>query len=352
MKSKIKFNNRTQNYKRILKILLIVFIFGTCIYLLYFNDKIFVQSIIQAELNNESNNKSNIKESFDVNNYVDICKNRKTRFYNYQNTTPLRYVNIDTSNNCENECNTTPNCYAYVMPESISGVIDTSKCYLYTATLDASNIDRSSMSVDVNCNSTILPSDSYTYNGFGYVNKHYFTYNKSKFSYIDAYLDKGKDLINTIKYMNTNLESIRTNAIGDPQLVRNAEAATYNIGSWITGFGSLLGVNTSNLFTINSSTDLIQGNIVYNEKEKVLKNLHTISKDTPALENKLIDIKNNSYADNLFYTILAFIMVITIILLVIYRLDNNIIINDNFMIIYFIVIVSIFTLIHFILNSK
>ena len=44
MKSKIKFNNRTQNYKRIFKILLIVFIFGTCIYLLYFNDKIFVQS--------------------------------------------------------------------------------------------------------------------------------------------------------------------------------------------------------------------------------------------------------------------------------------------------------------------
>lgn len=354
MKSKIKFNN--QNIKQIIKIVSVMFIFVSCIYLLYFNDKIFVEHIIQSHLNNnndnEDNNKPNIRENFDVNNYVDVCRNRKTRFYNFQSSSPLNFVTIDSSNNCENVCDTTPNCQAYVMRETSTGAVDTSKCYLYTAILDASNIDRSNMSVKINCNSTILPSNSYTYNGFGYVNKNYFKNNKSKLGYIDAYLDKGNDLIDIIKSMNTNLEAIRTQPTYGMQLIRNFEANTYNIDSWLTSFANLIDISKNSLFTLNTSTDLFNDNIEYDPKQKVLKNLHTISKDTPALENKLLDIEKSGYADKLFYTILAFIMVITIIILIIYRLNNNIIIDDKFMIIYFIVIVSIFALIQFILNNK
>lgn len=357
MKNKIKFN--TQNFKHKFKIFVITFIILASVYLLYFNDKIFVQSIIQNSLHNEDiPTKSNNIENFDVDKYVDICKNKKTRFYDFTSeTTPLSVYSIDGSNNCENLCDTTPNCQFFLMNENNeqqSRRNNRKTCYLYTRPLDSSNIDTNTMNIKVNCNSTIIPVSNNYYNGYGYVNKNYFQYNKNKFSYIDAYLDKANELIKTIKDRRANLDAI-ANPNQDhsqhSQLTSNARYYNISIGDWITSFGELLGINSNNLTTVNNTTNLFTDNILDDEKNNVFKKLAAISKETPELDNKLIDVKNSGYVNNLFYTILAFIMVITIILLILYKLNNNIIITDKFMILYFIIIVILFMFIQFMLNK-
>ena len=344
MKNRIKFNN-----KQILKKCLILFIIGLCIYLLYLNDKIQVQSIIQNSLNANHS----LIESFNVNKYVDICKNRETRFYDFRvgTSSSMQYVTLDGSNNCEGLCDTIPNCQGFLRTELSGGIIDPSKCYMYIGVLDASNIDRSNMSVKVNCNSKILPASSYTYNGIGYINKNYFEYNKSKFSYIDIYLDKANELIRTFRDTNTHLNSILTQNGADVPLIANIENNNNNIGAWITSFGQLIGADVSKLFTLNNSTNPFTDDMANDEKNKTLHKLYDRSKETPALDVKIGDIEKSNYANNLFYTILAFIMIITIIILVLYRFNENVIISDRFMIFYFIIIVSIFTFIRFMLNK-
>jgi hypothetical protein len=354
MKIKNKFNNQN---KKILKICLLIFIFGVCIYLLYFNDKILVQRAIQNSLNaNDNINKPDIIENFNVTNYVDICKNRETRFYNFSSnasntSSSLQFVNMDATANCENICDITPNCQAFITRETSSSTIDPSKCYMYISALDSSFIDtNSSMSIKVNCNSKILPASSYTYNGMGYINKKYFEKNKSKFSYIDTYLDKANELVSNIKNTNTNIDAIiRGTDSGSEQAIANVQNNSIGVGTWMTEFGNLIGVDTTTLFTSNDSRNFFIDNIETDPKYIALKKLFKLSKETPAIEEKIADSERSVYIYSLFYTILAFIIVITIILLVLYRLNNNVIITDRFMITYFIIIVLIFTLIRFML---
>jgi hypothetical protein len=361
MKSKIKFKNfNNQNFKHKFKIFVLVFIVLSSVYFLYFNDKIFVQSIIQKSLHNEDKEettKSNSIENFNVSKYVDVCKNRKTQFYDFKMGSTLSNLSpwvIGSNNNCENLCDSTPNCQFFTMKENSAGEVENDVCYLYINALDASNIDRSNMNVKVNCNSTIIPlaNSTSSYNGFGYINKNYFKHNKNKFQYKDAYLDKANELIPTLKANRSNLDALANPISGNhPQLTENAQHHTTSMGYWITTFGDLIGVNTNNLTTMNNETDMFNDDIDDNQKNKDLKHLAAISKETPELDNKLVDVKSSNYVNNLFYTILTFIMTITIILLVLYRLNTNAIISDRFMIIYFIVIVILFMLIRFILNK-
>jgi len=361
MKRKIKFNN--QNFKHKFKIFILVFILLACVYFLYFNNKILVQSTIQNSLHNEDKDKdkeettmSNSIENFDVYRYVDVCKNRKTNFYDFKmgpslSTLPL--FEIDTSNNCEKKCNDTSHCQFFTMKEDSTGVVDDKKCYLYIKELDPSYVDTSLMNIKVNCNSTLIPESSTSrYNGFGYINKKYFEHNKNKFSYKDVYLDKANELIPTLKANRTNLNALATSTPAThQQLTNNAQNHITTMGNWITSFGALIGFDTTKLSTINDETDMFNDSILTNQKNKDLKHLALISKETPELDNKLVDVKSSNYVNNLFYTILTFIMIITIILLVLYRLNTNAIISDRFMIIYFIAIVILFMFIRFILNK-
>jgi len=346
MKSKNKFNN--QNIKHKFKFFVIFFIIVSSVYLLYFNDKIFVESIIKNSLNSEIDNKSNIIENFDVSKYVDVCKNRRTRFYNHQ-PSPLTEKIITTGSNCEYECDNTANCQFFTRIDNADGVIDESKCYLYISPLDSTtNLDtNTNMSTKINCNSTILPGVDYAYNGTGYINKKYFENNKSKFGYIDAYFDSANQLVSELKAANININESRS-----AQQINDAGIAKSNlVNNWIDRFAALLGYNRANLVTENSRTSMFTEDITGDENYKKLRKLGDITKETPLLESKLADSKNSGYVDNLFYTILAFIMIITIILLILYRLNDNVIISDRFMIIYFIVIVSIFLFIRFMLNK-
>ena len=351
MKRKIKINNKNFKYK--FKIFVLACIIVSAVYFLYFNDKILVQAIVQNSLHNEGST-----ENFDVHKYVDICKTRKTRFYDFtSNKAPLSVHTIDASNNCENLCDTTRDCQFFTMKESddaLPGLGNTKTCYLYSSPLNSRNIDTNNMNIKVNCNSTILPTNiSNDYNGFGYVNKKYFEHNKNKFTYKDAYLDEANNLITTIKANRSNLNALRRQngeTENHAELTSNAEHYMSSMGYWITSFGELIGFDTNKLTTLNNSTDLFNEDILEDDKNKALKNLAAIANETPELENKLSDAKNRGYSNNLFYTILGFIMIITIILLILYKLNTNII-SDRFMIFYFIVIVIIFMFIRFMLNK-
>jgi hypothetical protein len=352
MKRKIKFNN--QNFKHKFKIFVLVFILIACVYFLYFNNKILVQSTIQNSLNNEETTKSNSIENFDVSRYVDVCKNRKTNFYDYNlSDPPLRLFDIGINENCEQKCNDTSHCQFFLMKENAQGVVDNSKCYLYIKELDPSYNDNSLMNVKVNCNSTLIPeSTSSRYNGYGYINKKYFEYNKDKFSYKDVYLDKANEIIPTLKANRTNLNALATSTPSThKQLTDNDDSYRAIMNEWITSFSDLIDFSKNKLTSYNDETDMFNDDILENTKNKQITHLAAISKETPELDNKLADVKSSGYVNKLFYTILAFIMIITIILLILYKLNANAIISDRFMIIYFIVIVILFMFIRFMLNK-
>ena len=358
MKSKIKFNN--PNFKHKFKIFVLVFILIACVYFLYFNNKILVQSTIQNSLNNEETTKSNSIENFDVSRYVDVCKNRKTNFYDFKMDTTLSTLplyDIVTNENCEQKCNDTSHCQFFLMKENAQGVVDNSKCYLYIKELDPSYNDNSLMNIKVNCNSTLIPnSTSSLYNGFGYINKKYFEYNKDKFSYKDVYLDKANEIIPTLKANRTNLNALATSTPSThKQLTTNDDSYRATMNEWITSFSALIDFSKNKLTSYiddnDNDTDMFNDDILENTKNKQITHLAAISKETPELDNKLADVKSSGYVNKLFYTILAFIMIITIILLILYKLNANAIISDRFMIIYFIVIVILFMFIRFMLNK-
>lgn len=351
---KDKFKNISNNLKNLknninknksIKFILITTLIALSVYLLYFNDKIFVQDAIVNSLNEETNDKESIIENFNVAKYVDICKNRKTNFYNVSLPTGITLNTIETSN-CELKCDE-EDCDAFIMQDIIES--ENQKCITYKGNVDSSGIDQNDISINVNCNSTILPEDKYgTYIGYGYINKKYFENNKKdKFKYADAYLEESNKFINILKTMNSKYDDLKnadsnyrekTDAIND-------EAS--NIGAWIANFATSIGFDSSKLFTVNNNNFMdLNYDITKDPKQIALKDIYNASQRSRTLEYKEKDINKSGISNYLFYIILAFVMVITIILLILYKLNNNII-SNGFMTIYFIIIVSIFAFIQY-----
>ena len=346
MKRGIYFDD--QNKKKFI----IILIFGLCIYLLYFNDRILIQDIIQKSL---SNNESNITENFNIQKYTDICKNRKTNFYNFLSTTnnvPSVQIFLDnqpttvtTIDDCEQACDTTDKCYAFFMDDTTTPV-----CRLYKGNLRDDGKDNNKMDISVNCDTGRELKDELggtpTYEGYGFINNKYYKDNKDNFKYIDTGLIASGKLIGYLKNMRSELDKTLTQ---QTQAVIND--AGENIGDWITEYKDMTGItedNWGNSDTINFfNRDFISTNHPVNTK---LTDLHKYTQETRNLDNKLKDSDKSGSTNQIFYNILAFVMVFTIILLVLYKFNNNAIINDRFMIFYFIVIVCIFSFIHFILN--
>ena len=134
--SKIKNVSANLRNNKYINPAIIILILGFSIYLLYFNDKIYVQDSITNSLTENNNTNSsndvtcensdqdNFVENFNTNKYLDICKYRNTRFYN------LLESNFEISNNglktlseCENRCDIC-SCDVY----TLSG----QSCYTYT----------------------------------------------------------------------------------------------------------------------------------------------------------------------------------------------------------------------------
>jgi hypothetical protein len=347
-------------------IITIIVVFS--IYLLYFNDKIYVQDSITNSLN-ENNNTSNNEdtnensdqdyfiENFDVGKYVDVCKNRNTHIYNLRTGTGTgvtEHQGSKTMRECETLC-TNDNCKVFALN-------NTGKCITYIGTPSRATGDP----IKVSCNSKIFVSpnnngaNTYNtgpYNGIGYINKNYFEYNKSDLSYIDPFLKESREVLADLQNIQSqrnelnNLTPAQFNLQYQTKLqdILTDEIALFNkfdrINSEIMDI-SPIDNSRNRLFTdmFKTTTDIPNTILAPTERSTELGNTFfdylDDKYDKVKISNNLdgvLDVKSENFVvNNVRYLILAVIMIITIIILILYKSSNFI--NEKILIAYIIIV--------------
>ena len=364
MKSKNKFTNIFSNNNNLITIIknvgtnlknskhinpvIITLIVGLSIYLLYFNEKIYVQDIITNSLNenddendDENNDPDYFIENFDVGKYVDVCKNRNTHIYNLG--TSQSHSN-KTIHQCETLCNDN-SCNVFALNNN------TKVCTTYKGTTP-----RITNPIKISCNSKIFaPGNTYntgSYNGIGYINKNYFQYNKTDLSYIDPYLIESTNVLADLY----SIENKRNNIINLNPLSSNYDTC-YNtitldlINTDKALFRKFDTLNTdifdacrNVLYTDMYNTSDISNTILAPLKRdgaflEDVKKKYNMVKNSLNLDGVLDAKSENFVVNNIRYLILAVIMVITIIILILYKSSN--LINETLLIAYIIIITFI-----------
>ena len=354
MKSKNKFTNNfnlissmknvSNNFKnsKYINPVIITLILGFSIYLLYFNDKIYVQDSITSSLNenNNGNNDDNsnqdyLVENFDVSKYVDVCKNRNTRIYNLGTTTTHQNKNI---HECEKICSDN-SCQVFTLNGNV--------CYTYKGT-EARTTNPIKISCDSNIFSSDNPYNTGSYNGIGYINNSYFKNNKTDLSFIDPFLIESTDVLarlydienkrNTL--MNYSPADFSTNFVRDSTEIHNAELALYQ--KFDTLNSSIFDISRNKLYTDMFNTTPAMSNTILapiRRTDAFLKDVddkYNMVKNSDNLDGLLAAKSENFIVNNYRYLILTFIMVITIILLILYKSSNFI--NEKILIAYIIIV--------------
>jgi hypothetical protein len=350
MKSKNKFTNNfsnnnlirlIQNFKhsKYINPLIIAVILGFSIYLLYFNDKIYVQDTITNSLN-ENSDPDYFVENFDVGKYVDVCKNRNTHIYNLGTVQPYNNKNI---HECEKICSDN-SCQVFTVSSNI--------CYTYKGTTPRP----SSNPIKISCNSKMFtpgnPYNTGSYYGTGYINKDYYQYNKTDLSYIDPYLTESINVLadlysienkrNQIRNLNplsTNYDSCY-NAIAldlinqDKALYRKFDTLNRDI------FDVSRNVLYTDMYNNSDISNTVLAPIARDDAflEDVRKKYNMV-KNSLNLDGVLDAKSENFVVNNIRYLILAFIMIITIIILILYK--SSIFINETLLIAYIIIVTFI-----------
>jgi hypothetical protein len=342
-------------------IITIIVVFS--IYLLYFNDKIYVQDSITNSLN-ENNNTSNnddtnensdqdyFIENFDVGKYVDVCKNRNTHIYNLRTGTEtgvIEHQESKTMRECETLC-TNSDCKVFALN-------DTGKCITYSGTPSRATGNP----IKVSCNSKIFDStNTYNtgpYNGIGYINKNYFEDNKSDLSYIDPFLQESREVLEDLQRIQSKRNDFinLTPAQFDSQYQTKSldivtdEIALFNKFDRINReIMDISPINNSRnrLFTDQFATTSNIPNTILAPTRRSTEDDNTFfdylddKYDKVKISNNLdgvLDVKSENFVvNNVRYLILAVIMIITIIILILYKSSNFI--NEKILIAYIIVV--------------
>jgi len=347
-------NNFKNNKNKNIIIISLIIVFS--IYLLYFNDRIHIQDAVVSSLNEDNKGEDKNKdqdyliENFDVAKYVDVCKNRSTHFYNLGTGTTITQYNNKNINECEEECNRN-NCHIFTLDNRNN----TNKCTIYKGNLDAAtNVDTRNRTtnnpIQINCGAKILPANSYgakSYSGSGYINKIYFKNNRNDISYIDPHLEESINVLQRLYSIDTkrndlkNMNITQTN-FGTDYVPLRAQMQQENEDLFLK-FNTL----NNDIFNINSDNSRnILYTSVYNEPD--ISNTILIpatGASTPYMDTKdavtkkignlggiLDSTSENFMLNNLRYIILAIIMVITIIILILYKTSN--LINEKILIVY------------------
>jgi len=365
MKSKNKFTNNfnlistMKNLKnsKYINPVVIILIITFSIYLLYFNDKIYVQDTITNSLN-ENNNTSNnddtcenseqdyVVENFDVGKYVDVCKNRNTRIYNLGNSDVTSTTITSTSltpkviDQCEKICSDT-SCQVFTLSGNV--------CYTYKRTPP-----RSSDPIKISCDSKIFaPSDynSGTYNGIGYINNSYFKNNKTDLSYIDPFLIESTNVLDRLytianqrnTLMNYSPIDFSNNYVRDSSNILRDEIALFT--KFNTLNTQLFDISRNKLYTDKFNfSDAISGSILA-PVQRDISFLRALDADYKTVKKSanldgVLSVKSENFiVNNYRYLILTFIMVITIIMLILYKSTNFI--NEKIFIAYIIIVTFI-----------
>lgn len=362
MKSKNKFTNNfnlissmknvSNNFKnsKYINPVIITLILGFSIYLLYFNDKIYVQDSITSSLNENNNTGNNddnsnqdyLVENFDVSKYVDVCKNRNTRIYNL-GTTGIGTTGITTHQNkniheCEKICSDN-SCQVFTLSGNV--------CYTYKGTGA-----RTTNPIKISCDSYIFsPNNSYntgSYNGVGYINNSYFKNNNTDLSYIDPFLIESTDVLGQLynienkrnTLMNYSPVEFSNNFLRVSTEIHNAERALYQ--KFDTLNSSIFDISRNKLYTDMFNTTPAMSNTILapirrtNAFLKDVDDKYNMVKNSDNLDGLLAAKSENFIVNNYRYLILTFIMVITIILLILYKSSNFI--NEKILIAYIIIV--------------
>ena len=339
---KIKLNATTNgNIKQLLYILFFTCIIVINIYLISIANYNSLGLVSYSESEHNS-----IIENFDVEKYVDICKNRKTNFYDL---TPSKLTNAsDVLNNsaCELACDNAQ-CDIFLLQDISNST--RKKCSLYKDLNALYDI-----SLTVNCESTILPPNDYgVYNGYGFVNKNYFQDNKAGFQYIDRYLEETELIIDDLSYIGYLTK--KANSL-DLTNISNKNVYDYIEDQKIRAYNTILNsINDVNSSLFNSSknilfTDLFNHTLSHNEISnnvliaktrdlsfiELINNSGTINANSQLLKNRQSTLLTNSNSINSIYLILFIIMVLTLILLILY---NTNIISEFVLLSYFVFII-------------
>jgi hypothetical protein len=346
---KIKLNATTNgNIKQLLYILFFTSIIVINIYLLSIAN--------YNSLGLVSENKSihnSIIEYFDVEKYVDLCKNRKTNFYDLTPSKLTNALDVSSNSDCELACDDAK-CDIFLLKDISNSTMK--KCSLFK---DPNTNPIYDISLTLNCESNILPPNDYgVYNGYGFVNKNYFEDKKSGFQYIDRYLEETEliiDDLSYISYLNKKANSLDLTNISSKNLsdyitydyIEDQKISTYNtILNSINDVNSKLFNNSKNilftdLFNHSLSHSEISNNVLIAKTRdlsfiELINNSGTINANSELLKNRQNTLLTNSKSINSIYLILFIIMVLTLILLILY---NTNIIGEFVLLSYFVFII-------------
>jgi len=298
-----------------------------------------------------SENKSihnSIIENFDVEKYVDLCKNRKTNFYDLTPSKLTNALDVSSNSDCELACDDTK-CDIFLLKDISNSTMK--KCSLFK---DPNTNPIYDISLTLNCESNILPPNDYgVYNGYGFVNKNYFEDKKSGFQYIDRYLEETEliiDDLSYIGYLNKKANSLDLTNISSKNLydyIEDQKISVYNtILNSINDVNSRLFNNSKNilftdLFNHSLSHSEISNNVLIAKTRdmsfiELINNSGTINANSELLKNRQNTLLTNSNSINSIYLILFIIMVLTLILLILY---NTNIIGEFVLLSYFVFII-------------
>lgn len=326
------------------KLLLIFFLFVIPIYILYFNESENSKSILNL---NET-----LKESYT--NYVNICKNGEIpEFYNVNAPQIGNTINlIDDSSGCNYYCDLPDNSLCDFF------TIDNSNCKLYSGD--------STTEVDVNCASkyqngltdelnTIAGPDTFNYDGKGFIkSKFYHTDGSNAFTYNDVILDKANKIKEDLMFID---DKMLEDPAGNAGIIRTKHIDIENKKRLLSTY---LGVNMDNLFSVLSLNlksvpqEISKTTMLFNGKDISMTPLFNTFKD---LNKTLTNIDGTQEFNeleynrrHLVYSVLLFLMVISIIILLLHKFIPNFISNITLMV-YFIGVILIISFIHFLLKQ-
>ena len=325
---KMKSNN---NSKILITILLII-----PILILYFNFDIF--KIFETKKNKETLS----------NNIINICKSKPTQIYNITNggTQTPHTINKDVKSECKYHCHN-DSCDFYTIKDELDN-----NCVTYSNTGDSFTAD-----IDCNSNAKIDETSGYSHDGELFIKSDFYKNNKEKFNYIDYQLTKTNELIDEFDKVNAelnrpDLDEILVDSEEFIEWNTNLENKYNNITSLSSQLGDYLDLDRNSLYSelvgspyaVDPSGSFTLGKNKYNYDNMLYEIKNNVDTNKFLLEKDKQTNKNLEYNFS-FYIALIIILIISAIVLVVYKMTNSL--PEIFLIIYFSSIAFLLLFLHF-----